>query len=204
MIGRLAQRFDVSVKLTASPSGGVTALVTLPADLVTYEGEELPAAAARARPGRGRRSPSAAAEDEFVDLDDDELVILDDDTDDLVVIDDDVTRRATTTTSTWPRPSSTPRSLDDDDLLDELVEEGMSDTDEFERGLQSIISDELAPGPGRVRHPRRVALRARLGPRRLRLGHHRRRGRRPRSAPRSPSRPRSRSPSRSPAAAPNR
>jgi signal transduction histidine kinase len=39
VIGRLAQRFDVSVKLTASPSGGVTALVTLPPELVTYEGE---------------------------------------------------------------------------------------------------------------------------------------------------------------------
>jgi hypothetical protein len=39
VIGRLAQRFDISVKLTASPSGGVTALVTLPPELVTYEGE---------------------------------------------------------------------------------------------------------------------------------------------------------------------
>jgi hypothetical protein len=42
VIGRLAQRFEISVKLTASPSGGVTALVTLPADLVAYEGEEQP------------------------------------------------------------------------------------------------------------------------------------------------------------------
>jgi signal transduction histidine kinase len=42
VIGRLAQRFDISVKLTASPSGGVTALVNLPGDLVTYEGEEAP------------------------------------------------------------------------------------------------------------------------------------------------------------------
>jgi signal transduction histidine kinase len=39
VIGRLAQRFDISAKLTASPSGGVTALVTLPPELVTYEGE---------------------------------------------------------------------------------------------------------------------------------------------------------------------
>ena len=39
VIGRLAQRFGVSVKLTASPSGGVTALVTLPRELVTYADE---------------------------------------------------------------------------------------------------------------------------------------------------------------------
>jgi signal transduction histidine kinase len=149
VIGRLAQRFDVSVKLTASPSGGVTALVTLPTDLVTYEGDELPSASPELAPSADRASADAPADDEFVDLDDDELVILDDeDTDDLVVIDDEITVEededevVVTETVVAEEPA-----LADDDLLDELVEEGMSDTDEFERGLQSIISDELAPGP---------------------------------------------------------
>ncbi len=58
VIGRLAQRFGVSVKLTASPSGGVTALVTLPRELVTYADEpaleEPPPTEAAARSGRGR------------------------------------------------------------------------------------------------------------------------------------------------------
>jgi signal transduction histidine kinase len=148
VIGRLAQRFEVSVKLTASPSGGVTALVTLPADLVTYEGDELPSASPELSSAT-EATTAAPADDEFVDLDDDELVILDDDdADDLVVIDDEITVEAdedevvVTETIVAEEPS-----LADDDLLDELVEEGMSDTDEFERGLQSIISDELAPGP---------------------------------------------------------
>jgi hypothetical protein len=34
-----------------------------------------------------------------------------------------------------------------DDLLDELVEEVVPEGDEFERGLQSLVDDELAPGP---------------------------------------------------------
>lgn len=37
VVGRLASRFGISVKLTASPSGGVTALVTLPNDVVIFD-----------------------------------------------------------------------------------------------------------------------------------------------------------------------
>ena len=61
VIGRLAARFGVVVKLTSSPSGGVTALVTLPADLVTVDGQPMVAAAGRradlagAAGRRGRR-----------------------------------------------------------------------------------------------------------------------------------------------------
>ena len=150
VIGRLAQRFEVSVKLTASPSGGVTALVTLPSDLVTYEGDELPAAQPEIAPSN-TVAAAPATDEEFVDLDDDELVILDDDTDDLVVVDDEITVTddddETEDDLAEPIVAEEVVVADDDDLLDELVEEGMSDTDEFERGLQSIISDELAPGP---------------------------------------------------------
>ncbi len=34
-----------------------------------------------------------------------------------------------------------------DELLDELIEEVVPEGDEFERGLQSLVDDELAPGP---------------------------------------------------------
>lgn len=148
VIGRLAQRFEVSVKLTASPSGGVTALVTLPSDLVTYEGDELPAAQPEIAPSNTVAAPAPMADDEFVDLDDDELVILDDTDDDLVVVDDDLTVTEDDTDDVVETIVAEEVVVtDDEDLLDELIEEGMSDTDEFERGLQSIISDELAPGP---------------------------------------------------------
>ena len=41
VIGRLASRFGVTVKLTSSSSGGVTALVTLPGVLVTVDGQPM-------------------------------------------------------------------------------------------------------------------------------------------------------------------
>ena len=72
VIGRLAARFGIAVKLTSSPSGGVTALVTLPADLVTVDGQPMvarpadrpPAAAAAAA---GRRRPRRPETDAAVD-----------------------------------------------------------------------------------------------------------------------------------------
>src|SRR5690606_39771473 len=50
VIGRLATRFDINVKLTSSPSGGVTAMVTLPRDIVTFAGDDEPATTAPAGP----------------------------------------------------------------------------------------------------------------------------------------------------------
>lgn len=45
VIGRLAQRFSVAVNLVASPSGGISAEVSIPADVVTdVEGQPLPVA----------------------------------------------------------------------------------------------------------------------------------------------------------------
>ena len=106
VIGRLAARFDIQVKLTSSPSGGVTALVTLPRDIVTFEGEEAPPAA---------EAPAAPAPAEPVE----EEIVLED---------------------------------AGVDLIDELVVEEEPATaeadEEFERGLQSLVDDELA---GRAR-----------------------------------------------------
>ncbi len=142
VIGRLAQRFEISVKLTASPSGGVTALVTLPSDLVTYEGEELPPPAAELT-----QAPAAAAateEEQFGALDD-EIVVLDDE---LVVLDDEPeVAEPVAEEVEVVEAVEDELTLEDDTLLDDLVEEGISESDEFDRGLQELISDELAPGP---------------------------------------------------------
>lgn len=103
VIGRLAARFGIQVKLTSSPSGGVTALVTLPPDIVTFEGEEPAAAPASAS--------SAAVAEEVAD----EPIILDDSS---------------------------------GDLLDELFDEtSLAESEEFDRGLQSLVSDELPEAP---------------------------------------------------------
>jgi signal transduction histidine kinase len=148
VIGRLAQRFDISVKLTASPSGGVTALVTLPTDLVTYEGEELPPPAAELAPA----AVEPDLDEELANFDQDEVVVLDDD---VVVLDDEAADEPLVVASddsfALDEEVDEPEldeamALDDDSLLDELVEEGMGDSDEFERGLQSILSDDLASG----------------------------------------------------------
>ena len=105
VIGRLAARFDIQVKLTSSPSGGVTALVTLPRDIVTFEGEEAPPAA---------EAPAAPAPPEPVE----EEIVLED---------------------------------AGVDLIDELVVEEEPATaeadEEFERGLQSLVDDELPAAP---------------------------------------------------------
>ncbi|MCC5953536.1 MAG: nitrate- and nitrite sensing domain-containing protein [Acidimicrobiia bacterium] len=103
VIGRLAQRFDVQVKLTASPSGGVTALVSLPADIVTFEGDEEPPAS----------EPVATA-------------VVEDDEPTIVLEDDDAA----------------------DALIDELFEESsIPEGEEFDRGLQSLVSDDLPEAP---------------------------------------------------------
>jgi len=142
VIGRLAQRFEISVKLTASPSGGVTALVTLPSDLVTFEGEELPPPAAELTP-----APAAAAapteEEQFGALED-EIVVLDDE---VVVLDDEPEYAEPVAEDALDTAADDEITLEDESLLDDLVEEGISESDEFDRGLQAIISDELAPGP---------------------------------------------------------
>ena len=133
VIGRLAQRFDISVKLTASPSGGVTALVTLPTDLVTYEGEEAPPAAAPVDEAPAEAfAPPAEEEPETIVLDEVEVV------------------EEEATPVVEPEPEAEPVGADlGDDLLDEVLDEPLEvpEGDEFERGLQSLVSDELPAGP---------------------------------------------------------
>jgi len=101
VIGRLATRFGIQVRLTSSPSGGVSALVTLPRDIVTIEGEV---------------APDAPAEAAVVEEAGDAPIVLDE--------------------------------AGSDDLLDELFEESpLAESEEFDRGLQSLVSDELPDAP---------------------------------------------------------
>lgn len=135
VIGRLAQRFDISVKLTASPSGGVTALVTLPTDIVTYDGEEPPAVmpqrALDEAPVEEQAAPAAPVEEEVIadaEVPAEDMIVLHDD--ELVVVDEE--------------------EEDVDSLLDELVDDTpieVPQAEEFDRGLQSIVDEELPPGP---------------------------------------------------------
>ena len=87
VIGRLASRFGVAVRLTSSPSGGVTALVTLPPELVTVDGQPMVAPRGRraevdaaARPARLRR----VAVTEVAEPD---IVVVDEETDAAVAAD---------------------------------------------------------------------------------------------------------------------
>jgi signal transduction histidine kinase len=192
VIGRLAQRFGISVKLTASPSGGVTALVTLPRDLVTYADEpetapapeaaptsdtlparevgpaafappappapaEAPASDLAPEPERSELPPPPVPPEtpfvESVDITEDEALppppepvaeapgIGEDDAD-IASLDEDIYDEPVASSST-----AVFGDVPSDDLLDELVEEVVPEGDEFERGLQSLVDDELAPGP---------------------------------------------------------
>jgi signal transduction histidine kinase len=150
VVGRLAQRFDINVKLTASPSGGVTALVTLPSDIVTYEGEEEPPKVEAAAP---EMAIEAEASEEVVDLaaptgEVEDVIALDDE----VVVLDDQGERAVEVEAVEEYVEAA------DDLLDELLEESaeldevaselaVPEGDEFDKGLQSLVSDELPAGP---------------------------------------------------------
>jgi hypothetical protein len=111
----------------------VTALVTLPSSIVTYEDDgSAPAEAARAGavvPGQEAVVPGQ----EPVDVAPDETIVLEDE---VVVVAD-----------------AAAEPTDDDDLLDELLDEPAETSmevpqgEEFDRGLQSLVSDELPAGP---------------------------------------------------------
>jgi signal transduction histidine kinase len=128
VIGRLASRLHVSVKLTASPSGGVTALVTLPADLVTYPGEDsltdLPE----------RTAP--VSEEVVIDQVQEALAAPDPEPE--PVLDEIVAE------GEFPVESLTATS---EDLLDHLVDEVVPEGAAFEQGLQSLVDEELAREP---------------------------------------------------------
>lgn len=148
VIGRLASRFDISVRLTASPSGGVTALVTLPTDLVTYPGEEAPATTPPPATEQAASAPAPAVEaaPEVVVDEPVEAPVVEEaepepvEAEEEPVVLDEVVEEV-------EEEEEPLEPVDADDLLDELVEEVVPEGDDFERGLQSLVDDELAPGP---------------------------------------------------------
>jgi signal transduction histidine kinase len=132
VIGRLASRFDVQVKLTNSPSGGVTALVTLPSDVVTFEGDApapaTPTVAAPGVPAADEAEPIGAVE--FEDADDllDEL-LEDEDferevetlvADELAPAPPEPDYEAPTIT---PEPEAVPEPVDEEPLTEAPVDE---------------------------------------------------------------------------------
>lgn len=140
VIGRLAQRFGISVKLTASPSGGVTALVTLPPDLVTYPGEEseepaepaaAPAVAEVPAVDEAAFAPATTGDEEVAEL---ETVAE-------VEVVEEVEEEPPVA-----EPEPEPVAVTSEDLLDELVEEVVPEGEAFDRGLQSLVDEELAAG----------------------------------------------------------
>jgi len=161
VIGRLAARFAISVRLTSSPSGGVTALVTLPADLVTFEGDEVlpPEPETRA----ASTAPREATPEAFTPLPLPEVdepppppLVAPDEPPLAEPVEEPVAESALPPLPTRRgsrEPAPPPVEPADDDLLEELAEEpgslseAVPEGDEFERGLRSLVSDELAPGP---------------------------------------------------------
>ncbi len=166
VIGRLASRFGVSVKLTSSSSGGVTALVTLPGELVTVDGQPMVA---------------PVADETVVDTAPvDDVIVVDAETDAAVAADGVAGRELEfeefeqtlaqsdfeAEVASFEAGTAEPEVVDEIEVLDtvddglaelaeleELSEEpgtfldAVPDGDDFERGLQSLVSDELAPGP---------------------------------------------------------
>jgi signal transduction histidine kinase len=151
VIARLAQRFHIGVELQPSPSGGIQALVRLPHDIVTdEEGQPLPIeagavatlteapaeleAATDEEPAEVEAAVDEAEEYEIV-----EEVVVEEVDDDYVEGDEyELVEEYVVEDYVDEEPVATePVSLD------EAVPEG----DAFDRGLESLISGETAPGP---------------------------------------------------------
>ena len=178
VIGRLSARFGIEVKLTASPSGGVSALVTLPGELVSIDGQPMVAPAPEATESGSGPAPAPAparAEVVVIDPETDAAIEADgaagreleleefeqtlaqaDFEDEVRALEAEVASPTDQDEIDITEDVETPQAALVDDaetLSDELEEEPSSyleavpEGDEFERGLQSLVSDELAPGP---------------------------------------------------------
>jgi signal transduction histidine kinase len=164
VIGRLAQRFGIAVKLTASASGGVTALVTLPAKLVDYAdgspgtdvGVDTSAAATDVPLAATRVDAEEVFEVDLEPLAHDGARAPEPVAD--VAGDEEAFEELVADESSPPeRAAADPAPLDDtplrsspyssDDLFDELIDDVLPGSADLERDLRSLVSDELAPGP---------------------------------------------------------
>ncbi len=164
VIGRLASRFGVAVRLTSSPSGGVTALVTLPPALVTVDGQPMAAPVVNEVVDEAP-APPAAPETTEPEITEPDIIVVDEETDAAVAADaaagveleldefEETLERAEFEDEVRAAEASAVDEADTDTTVDDLAEEpatyldAVPEGDEFERGLQSLVSDELAPGP---------------------------------------------------------
>lgn len=134
VIGRLAARFGIGVRLESAPSGGVTALVSLPSDVVSVaEGEPVepsqPLAAAETSQDADERPDSRDAH-ELIDAVPEPVGVP--------------------VPEVADEPEHAGEDWDDDigdALIDELYRQGAIPEEEFERGLRSLVSDDLPAGP---------------------------------------------------------
>ena len=178
VIGRLSSRFGITVKMTSSSSGGVTALVTLPGDLVTVDGhllseaptvDEAPAVAPiddvlviDVEPEPAEIATDFTAGDlEFEVFEEtlaqsdleaqvaademlaNEVAEVELETDVVDQVADEVTDEVTDEVEVGLVDGGPDELVEEPGSYLDAVPEG----DDFERGLQSLVSDELAPGP---------------------------------------------------------
>jgi signal transduction histidine kinase len=170
VIGRLAGRFEVDVELTASPSGGVTALVKLPRDLVTDdEGQPLPVdaetAAALAAVAELDAPPDFGSDeldvvevaevDELEAAEDGGPVVVDDylgvEADDEIVV-EELVEEAVVVDELGEDEEYEEYEEEIEEYEEDLeeptsFEEAVPEGEAFERGLESLISGETPPGP---------------------------------------------------------
>jgi signal transduction histidine kinase len=148
VIGRLAERFGISAKLTSSPSGGVTALVTLPRELVDYEGDDLDAPVAVEGLGAATAvEPSTGAADDGAEVFEFDLEPLESRPEAVPEPAAEAGADGSTFAELVGDEPLRASVYSSDDLFDELIDDVLAGSEDFERGLQSLVSDELAPGP---------------------------------------------------------
>jgi signal transduction histidine kinase len=161
VIGRLASRFSVAVRLTSSPSGGVTALVTLPPELVTVDGQPMVAPVVSDEIVDAPPAPPVAV----TEVAEPDIIVVDEETDAAVAADAaagveleldefaETLDRAEFEDEVRGAEATAVAEADAETTVEDLAEEpatyldAVPEGDEFERGLQSLVSDELAPGP---------------------------------------------------------
>jgi signal transduction histidine kinase len=172
VIGRLSSRFGITVRMTPSSSGGVTALVTLPGDLVTVDGhllsetptDEAPAdsmadelLAVPAETAREELEADLIVDEAFEEF---EETLAQSDFEAQVAADELLANEvAEVELETEVADQVETEVIEEveaglvESATDDLVEEpgsyldAVPEGDDFERGLQSLVSDELAPGP---------------------------------------------------------
>jgi hypothetical protein len=164
VIGRLAQRFHIEVELVSSPSGGIAAQVHIPATIVTDEhGEPLAVAVLEAEeyeePEAAEEVEEPEAAEEYEEYEEYEVDENDleyagyaegDAIEDVVYVEEEAAEEYAPEYAEEEEVEEEP-AASAEEMLDfgepASLEEAMPEGDAFDRGLESLISGETAPGP---------------------------------------------------------